>query len=213
MPTTTSTPASRSRWTASARLRTDVGGQHRVGDVVDADQDHGDVGRRSAGPGRPARPGRRTGRRPTANSRRCTRRSARSARPLAEVGAGRLLDPVDAVAGGARVAEQRDLDRRARAGRGRTTRWRRAAGVSAGSPIALRASVASVRQHAVERRARARTRRPRRTQRRRPACERQLLSPRLNSTERAASGSPVAVERVHGPLDWRDAVRRPRSWT
>ena len=85
-------------------------GQHRVGDVVDADQDHGDVGlgRQRAvdlagqvgGLGRRPRrtraggPGGRRG----------------SARPLARWAPGRLLDPVDAVAGGARVAEQRDLD-------------------------------------------------------------------------------------------------------
>ena len=45
----TSTPASRRRRTASERWRTDVRRQHRVGDVVGADQDDGDVAARSAG--------------------------------------------------------------------------------------------------------------------------------------------------------------------
>ncbi len=87
------------------------GGHDGVGDVVDADQQHGQVGvggQRAVDltgqvPRLRAHHGELPEVHPTVG---LGREAAR------EVGAGRLLDPVDAVAGGARVAEQRDLDRR-----------------------------------------------------------------------------------------------------
>ena len=204
VPTSTSTPASRSRRTASARWRTDCGRQHAVGHVVGADQDDRDVRARSAAPGRSGRRGR-TDRAPTtAKTRRCTRRSACSASAAGEHGAGGLLDPVDAVPGGAGVAEQRDLDRRAGrprpyqpVGVRRRSSW--------ASPMVRRANSASA---AARRRGcrRARTGRLRRTPRRRPACVQQRLSPRLHSTEPCTSrrGLRGSGQRA---LDWRGAVR------
>ena len=130
---------------ASERWRTDCDGQHRVGDVVGADQDHRDVRARSAGRGRSGRSRSEDWAPTTANVAQVDPAVGPLGEPAGEQRAGRLLDPVDAVPGGAGVAEQRDLDRRAGA----------AAAVPAGrvgrrvvaraSPIARRASLASAR--------------------------------------------------------------------
>ena len=96
----------------------------------------------------------RSARRPRRRERRWTRRSAPVGEPGGQQRAGRLLDAVDAVARGAGVAEQRDLERRRRCGRGRTSR-----SASGGSPSALPIAPAGQRglgaQHAVERSRRA----------------------------------------------------------
>ena len=142
VPTTTSTPASRSRRTPSARCRTETAGgtawvtslapiriTATSGWVRQGPVDlGGEVGGLGAHHGELAQVHPPVG--PLGQA-------------AGEEGAGRLLDPVDAVAGGAGVAEQGHPERRARAGRGRTSRSRPGGLSSVRTPIVLRASVAS----------------------------------------------------------------------
>ena len=111
VPTTTATSASRRRRTASERWRTDAAGQHRVGDVVGADQDDGDVGVELEGG---VDLGLQVARlRPDDGELAQVHAAVRLlGHAGAEPGAGGLLDGGDAVAGSAGVTQQGDLDRR-----------------------------------------------------------------------------------------------------
>ena len=140
VPTTTSAPAARSRRTASVEVADRRGGRHPVGDVVGADHDHRDVGRRIVE--RAARPGRSRSSDAGARQRRRSRRSHRALGDLGQPGGQQRArasgcarcTPCPAGAGVAEHGQPQRLRRPVVARR--TGRRRPAGGARSGSPIA-----------------------------------------------------------------------------